>query len=147
VNGSEGVPHRDTIRARLQRYVKDAIELAGGPKAVALALRRRGFTGRGQLAEGTVRNWRGWNMPPADVLVALAVMSGISLDEYLRGQRFEDYLSEVVANHEARLGVLEALFSELADEVGVNVERPRIRSVALARILERSQEMSREVSA
>lgn len=86
---------RDAAGREVRRFILDAIDAAGGVKAVADAL---------SYTEGAVRSWRATKTPPPDVLFALARLSRLSLDRYALAPTIRDELDDL----KERVAALEA---------------------------------------
>ena len=69
----------------VQQIVEEARRKAGSGPALALELERAGVgPENGRYSESGISNWtKGRTMPPADVLLAAAVIGGVSLDARL----------------------------------------------------------------
>ena len=91
--------NRELIRECVKQFLADAIEKAGGPKALGHKLEKYGFTGReGSYDERTVRAWRaGRRMPSPDVVFGIAMLFELSLDRYVFGSELQDKLAQDVA--------------------------------------------------
>ena len=91
--------NRELIRECVKQFLADAIEKAGGPKALGHKLEKHGFTGReGPYDERTVRAWRaGRRMPSPDVVFGIAMLFELSLDRYAFSDELQDKLAQDVA--------------------------------------------------
>jgi hypothetical protein len=98
VKGSLDVLERELIREHLKQFLSDAIEKAGGPKALGHKLEKHGFTGReGPYDERTVRAWRaGRRMPSPEIVFGIAMLFDVSLDQYVFGEELHDKLAQDV---------------------------------------------------
>ena len=90
----------ELTRECVKQFLADAIDNAGGPKALAHKLEKHGFTGReGPYDERTVRAWRaGRRMPSPDLVFGIAKLFELSLDRYAFGDELHDKLTQDVDN-------------------------------------------------
>jgi transcriptional regulator with XRE-family HTH domain len=111
-------------RAIVGDLVDTARRSAGNGEALAQQLERLGVTGeRGRYSMSAISNWvKGRTMPPADVLLAVAVVSGQSLDTKL-GEHASVNGNQEVDGLKAEVARLQAEMMHLYSRVGEPYER------------------------
>jgi len=108
--------------------VDTARRSAGNGEALAQQLEQLGVSGeRSRYSMSAISNWvKGRTMPPADVLLAVALVSGQSLDAKLNEQRGTN---EEVDDLKAELARLQAEMMHLYSKIGEPYERTDTREM------------------
>lgn len=120
MRSSLDVLEREVIREHLKQFLSEAIEKAGGPKALGHKLEKHGFTGReGPYDERTVRAWRaGRRMPSPEIVFGIAMLFEVSLDQYVFGEELQDRLTQDVERLRADRDQLMVWILEVRERLG-----------------------------
>jgi transcriptional regulator with XRE-family HTH domain len=112
------------MTTRWDQAIREVLEQArahlGGNAALARALREAGVgPDSGTYSESAVSNWvKGRTMPPSDVILAVAMIAGQSLDKYLGVQPYLPAPISLQPVAEERLATIEASIRDLYQRIG-----------------------------
>ena len=114
-------------RSLVGQFIDDGRRTVGNGEALAQALEKLGVGGdRGnRYSMSAISNWvKGRTMPPADVLLAVALVSGQSLDSLLPGRQGTDQAEgQDVTQLKTELARLQAEMMHLYSKIGEPYDR------------------------